>query len=480
MVATRCLALTTLLTCLASATADPLPAYRAGDTAEADIVTPVQLIVVDRAATEALKQREAQKVPALFRFNTNAADLVVEDFHAAVSMMRSNFLGAMHEAYPLTKVTARNLPSQRFRTLTAAFRGAHPEFPLSTNIVHAWALDLDDSEIFQPFAERLGAVMQQPIRTNTFPADIKLGPQVRLVALPEANAPMDMAEAEARGRITARSNLVALIRARQDFPKEFPSEQRPLAKFAAAFLRENYVLDAALTQQARALRTDPLYVADRYEAGEVVVKRGQVLDEKSLAALATLREKTALGTLQQEVATAQTQAERASRQNWWLLGSVVGLSGALVLLVLYLSRRRQALALVPVRVGDRDKLLLVPETATAATAAGPEAQAVRERFMAQLARVLGTRLVQRLFAQRTSLLETQRLASSELAEMEQRLEQVNAPLRERLEAYESRIAELEKQLAQKGAENRALLKAKIELTRRQLEATRTRTRAEFN
>jgi len=465
---------------LFSTCADEVPPWRVGDIATADVVTPVPLIVMDRAATEALKQREAVKVPAIFRFNTNAAERATEDFRAAVSGLRSSFLGAMNAAYPLTKVTPRNLSSQRFRTLVAAFCGEHRDFPFSTNLVRAWALGEDDREYFKPFAEKLRAAMRRTVRTPALPADLKLGPQVRLVALADTETPLALPDAEAAGQLTPLAHFVALNRARQDFLAGFPAEQLALAKFTASFLRENCLLEEALTRQARAQRTDSLYAAERYQAGETVVKRGQRVDEKASAALALLREKSVAGNLSQEIAAAKSQAERISRQNWWLLGSVVGLSGALALLILHLSRRRQAMALVPVRVGAQDKLLLVPETEALPENASTAAEALRGGLAAQLARVLGTRLVQRLFAQRAGLLETQKLASTELAEMETRLQQVHTPLRERLEAYEKRIACLEKELAQKGAVNRALLKAKIDLTRRQLETERAHNRAEFN
>ena len=53
-------------------------------------------------------------------------------------------------------------------------------------------------------------------------------------------------------------------------------------------------------------------------------------------------------------------------------------------------------------------------------------------------------------------------------------------LQERLRAYETRIAELEKALVAKGDENRELIKAKIVLIRRQLEAERSRNRLVLN
>jgi len=56
----------------------------------------------------------------------------------------------------------------------------------------------------------------------------------------------------------------------------------------------------------------------------------------------------------------------------------------------------------------------------------------------------------------------------------------NTLLEERMRAHEGRIAELGKMLAAKGEENRELLRARIEMSRRQLETTRTRNPLEFN
>jgi septal ring factor EnvC (AmiA/AmiB activator) len=100
--------------------------------------------------------------------------------------------------------------------------------------------------------------------------------------------------------------------------------------------------------------------------------------------------------------------------------------------------------------------------------------------MAHLSQWLSNVLTRRLISQRRLLLDTQSNAASEMAELEARLERVQAPLQVRLAAYEHRIAELEKELAARGEENRELLKAKIEMMRKQLEAERGKNRLEFN
>ena len=61
-----------------------------------------------------------------------------------------------------------------------------------------------------------------------------------------------------------------------------------------------------------------------------------------------------------------------------------------------------------------------------------------------------------------------------------RLEEVHAPLEDRLSAYEQRIAELEAELAAKGEQNLDLIKAKIETTRKQMEGERSQERLDWN
>jgi hypothetical protein len=110
-----------------------------------------------------------------------------------------------------------------------------------------------------------------------------------------------------------------------------------------------------------------------------------------------------------------------------------------------------------------------------------KAQAVvRAGLMSQLAHWMSDKLTQKLVTQRAQLLDSHQKAAIEMAELEARLEKVQAPLQERLQAYERRIADLEKELTVKGEENRELIKAKIQIIRKQLEIEREKNRLEFN
>ena len=106
--------------------------------------------------------------------------------------------------------------------------------------------------------------------------------------------------------------------------------------------------------------------------------------------------------------------------------------------------------------------------------------AIRAGVLPQLADWLKQKFVRGLVSDRSQMLDTQKSAAAEMAELERRLDELHTPLQERLHAYEKRIAELERSLAAKGEENRELLRAKIEMTRQRLETQRARNPLEFN
>jgi hypothetical protein len=116
-----------------------------------------------------------------------------------------------------------------------------------------------------------------------------------------------------------------------------------------------------------------------------------------------------------------------------------------------------------------------------AEARAEQAQAALKAGLApQLAEFLKEAVVQGLAAQRNELLNAQQCAALEISELVQRLDELKAPMQDRLRSYEERIAELEKDLAERNEENRELLKLKVEMMRHHLETERSRSRVDFN
>jgi len=95
---------------------------------------------------------------------------------------------------------------------------------------------------------------------------------------------------------------------------------------------------------------------------------------------------------------------------------------------------------------------------------------VRAALIPHLARMMMNRLVQALFAQRSSLLDTQAEATQRVTELEERVAQAQANIQKRITAYEAHIAELEQLLAAKEEENHDLKRANFQLAKKALEA----------
>jgi len=106
--------------------------------------------------------------------------------------------------------------------------------------------------------------------------------------------------------------------------------------------------------------------------------------------------------------------------------------------------------------------------------ANKQAQLLRENLLPELAEIAKSSLVQGLSSQRDALMETQRRAHQELADLESRLAALHLPLRERILIYEKRITELEKDLANRGEEMRELIRATLSLVRARLEEEKTK------
>ncbi len=94
---------------------------------------------------------------------------------------------------------------------------------------------------------------------------------------------------------------------------------------------------------------------------------------------------------------------------------------------------------------------------------------MRAALIPQLARMMMNRLVQALFAQRESLIDTQAKATRRMVELEERIARAQTNVEGKIAAYEGRIGELESQLAAKEEENRELMRANFQLAKKALE-----------
>lgn len=110
------------------------------------------------------------------------------------------------------------------------------------------------------------------------------------------------------------------------------------------------------------------------------------------------------------------------------------------------------------------------------TALEPETDqaTLQSGLVANMATWLKQKLVQKLLTDRQDLLRTQQAATLKTLEVHQRLERIEARLREQDRAYEARLADLTRQLGSAREENRELIRARIVQVKNEMETARAR------
>jgi hypothetical protein len=428
-------------------------------------------VVVDQEETAALKLREAGKVPVVCRYWTNSADEVEERFRAAFSETRTKFLGTVEAAFNRKKLGEPGLAGAKFQKLIASFQKQNKAFPVTTNVAVLWASGQSDRVLQSSLSTILREAMARPIRGGKPP--VKFSYSARLLAMGDNKQPFTLEDADRFGFNVLRTNIATLARAKEELTQSVPAEELVTARFLASLMKTNCSPDPELTRQAQERRIAPLYAADRYEPGQLIVKQGEVIDRKMKAALEQIAEKTALVQVQlQQQPSRSAQATVGTDRGLWIAAGAGGM--AFVALLFWVARRRQTTTLLPARVPGtalQSTTVACPSCAEEIVITAP---IPRPQEFSPRARLMLVRIFQRLLLQRETLRSTQDEAAAEISRLEERLKKVQAPLEDRLRAYEQRIGELQRELAQKGDENRELINAKIELARQQIEIEKSR------
>jgi len=519
-----------VLVCL-SARADGLSAYKAGDTAREDISASVPFDVVDAQATAALKATKAMYVPVIFRAHWHATNVIARDFLIAFDKAHVDFTNELALTFH-TNIDDAVIASPDFGYLVTEFNVLNKKFPVTTELAAGWARGSSGDDFRDRWLSQILQTMAHPIRPDELPANFVIRKTIRLVPVKSFDQPLTL-EVARHGHGVGATNVLAISSARALFREGFSQDEQPVALALSQFIKPNCAADMDLTQQARDFAIKDLVVADHVEAGQIIIHKGEVIDAQTQAALAAYNEKLIPGALnlqiaaehqnalqQQQLASqAQERAlqEQEEAQNQRAAAQLAELKQQQALLDRKiaenqaLQEREQAAAMrqqawaaqaETMKTRERDEWLVtgiatvsalalvvvwyVVRRKRAASISAPAklqrlenpAQTVPTELAPFLAQTLKEAVVQGLAAQRAELLYTQRQAAAEIAELVQRLDQLQAPMQERLRAYQDRIQELQKDLAERTEENRELLKMKIEMMRQQIETERRRV--DFN
>lgn len=448
------------LFCVCSLHARDFANWRVGDTANQDVISSVAMDVIDAPATAA-RRAEALKTPAIFRVIGSITNTMVLKVNAAFAEAHANFSTSLQQKYQQAKLDETKVQSSDFATFVESFNAQNKKIAITVGLAREWALGGSGTETQAGIVEQLLQTTSRPIRPDNVPDGFELGSNVRLVPVRSSKDVVTLDKAEQRGELVSLTSVTTVTRLRGLFRRNFSTEDQLFARTLASYIHPNAELDTNLTQQAREHAVSQVTVAaEHYNAGQVIVRHGQVIDAKTKAALAQLNEILPPEPMSQpspvvSMAKISEPQIQPSAKNLWL---VVGIIGVLIVSLLgiwwWLVSRRRPLAVA--------------------------VTALPTQLAPQIAEMLKAAVVQELAVQRRELLQTQQIAAEEVVRLMHRLNELHAPSQERLVAYERRIGELEKELSVRTEENRELLKLKIDLLRQQIETERGNSRVNFN
>ncbi|HKQ39823.1 MAG TPA: hypothetical protein VJ063_17220, partial [Verrucomicrobiae bacterium] len=260
-------------------------AYEIGDIAREDLCTPVQLLVVDSKKTEELRKSETPRLPAYFRFNTNAVDDPQARLVAAFATMRELFQAELKSEYSTKTITQEETRDARFTKFRTDFASRHSAFPLTTELAQQWAVGRAGSAVLFSWDSKLRQTMALYIRPEKLPAEASYSAQVRILTNNFIAEPVEFEVAEEQSVLVPRKNLITLTQARESLNRKFPAHQQRVAAFLGQLLLDNCVYDRKLTELTRAPRVAALWEGDRYSPGQAIVRAGETITPRIKAAL---------------------------------------------------------------------------------------------------------------------------------------------------------------------------------------------------
>jgi hypothetical protein len=435
-----------------------VPDYKLGDIAEEDVITPVALVVPHPEATDALKQNVAQQAPSIVRFTPHSAAAAETELRAAVNSAHVKFMTALQAALQDRAPGESDIGTPPFiAAIEYVLKDSASNLPLH-ELVPFWLRRESDEPLVEKLLKPVREAMADPIISDS-EADVPLpaNQPVRLISVKSFTEPVTIDSFDSSGPTIAPAKLNGLWLAQRMVETHFPPGLEHFGKFSATFVRPNSFYDPALTEIVRAKRMVGFAVNDTFEPAQIIVHKGQAVDRRALSALAVLREKSLIGTLQTKLDQEQTVAGQIESQTTWI-ATGLGVMALALLLILWRLRTRPLEPYVPafsnpVLAGVQQAALPDgdPESAWQSRALLAEGK-VERAHAAIRSGALGwmrDKIFRTMANQRAELLSSQQHAEVEMRELEQRLEQLQTPLQEKLTSYEKRIHELEEELATK-------------------------------
>jgi hypothetical protein len=497
-----------------------------GEVADRDVITPIALSIPDVKETDRVRRELARRPLPVFRFSPQLGEQSEARLRANFEHHRQKFVRLVEKSYgrrTLNRATVNHSGFARFVNGAAKEQGT---FPLSVELAGAWALGETADTILDRWMLYLRKSMDRFICSepvdetvrSAFDADTMLPKNGRVVTVRNLDARIDINAVARDGTHASIIDFRDLPRARAELISGYPAGKRVVATYLATFLQPNALLDIGLTRTWHEEQIASTVAHRRFRAGDIVVHKGDVVDEPIRLAIDAIDEHERLEARKLALAEARRELVAETAFLFWQRGhtfvtAVLGAAErapwtialapcgmlALVVLVRRRLRRSASCSAVPatsytvVINPDRPETVFLPVQSSSeplmVQLAGErplprlEADAmsnwreqvleaeqraedllsrIRAGLAPELAKQMMDRLVQQLLAQRKALLATYAVAAENVTALERRFTGIHEQLKNQLREQEERASALQQQLATKDLENSELLRAVLD------------------
>jgi len=438
----------------------------------AALYAPIDLEVVDVEATVAVAAKAGEHLPLVLMHDPAIALEVGDGFDATFARTREAFLARLQAAFGTATLDAAAVGEPPFREFRADFQEDNTLFPVSPALAQSWARGFDG----EPVRERISGLLRAFERDQLI-GEIRPASSVFVVAPGVDDGARTWGEVAPRARVVEPQRVLTPPAAADLLRRMNDPLDRAAGGYLSGLLRPNVREDIHLTGLLLRERLGSAAVQRTILRGARLAESGQPVDPWAALALAQLAR---LGLEPLTAAPEPVIGSSPERPGVGVESVDTGVSGedsrtgvrVLVFGVVFVFLGGAvALAWVVWRRGRSEAL----QVAGGAAPAG-----AGEAMIPHLARDLKDRLVRALFTQRSVLLANEQAASRRVQEMEERLARLQPAIAEKIRGYERRIEALEKEITERDAETRDLLRAKLVLARKELDAEISRNRLDWN
>lgn len=441
------------------------PRLLAEGASTASFYAPIDMEVIDVEATIAIATKAGERLPLVLTQDPAVGVEVGAAFDAAFAQTRTAFMDRLQATFGVVSLDAVAVGEPAFREFRAEFQKNNPLFPVSPALAQTWARGFDG----EPIRERVGGLLRAMQRDQLI-GEIRPASSIFVVAPGTGSGARAWGEVAPRARAVEPTAVLTIASAGELLRRMNDPLDRAAGGYLSGLLRGNVTEDIHLTGLLLRDRLGGALVQRSIARGARLSVAGEPVDAWAALALAQLArlgiqplDAPLAPEASADAATAGGQPEPGgAAAGWWIAGvSVVVIGAAGVGFAVWRSRWSGSGAI---------------ELSTRGATGG----AAGEAMIPHLARELKDRLVRALFTQRSVLLANEQAASRRVQEMEERLARLQPAIAEKIRSYEQRIENLEKEISERDAETRDLLRAKLVLARKELDAEISRNRLDWN